>query len=83
MLMPYNLFFKRVLQLTATTIIDLGDMLKIDQGTREIIWTVMKGVLSQETDMLTDRHIDQLVLCTIYGVCKVTSHPDVTFNHII
>lgn len=58
MLMPYNLFFKRVLQLTAQTVIDLGELLKIDQGTREIIWGVMKALLSQETDMLTDRHID-------------------------
>jgi len=30
MLMPYNLFFKRVLQLTAQTVIDLGELLKID-----------------------------------------------------
>lgn len=33
----------------------------------------MKALLAQETDLLIGRHLDQLVMCTIYGVCRV--HP--------
>ena len=30
--------------------------------------------LSQETSLLIGRHLDQIIMCAIYGVCKV--HPN-------
>lgn len=34
--------------------------------------------------LLYDRHVDQLILCTIYGVCKIIKvAPEVTFSRII
>ena len=46
----------------------------------------MKYCLGSETDLLYNRHLDQLVLCTIYGVCKIQSSKmlkPVKFNEII
>ena len=44
----------------------------------------MKSLLSRETHLLTNRHLDQLVMCTIYGVCKVSNiSPQISFNNII
>ena len=43
----------------------------------------MKYQLSMETQLLTNRHLDQLVMCTIYGVSKVQSGLAITFNNII
>ena len=43
-----------------------------DKG-RELVWNVMKVLLSQETEMLVGRHLDQMIMSAIYGVCRI--HP--------
>jgi retinoblastoma-like protein 1 len=37
----------------------------------ERVYKVFQHALHHETSLFFNRHIDQLVLCTIYGVCKV------------
>jgi hypothetical protein len=44
---------------------------------------IMKSLLSAETELFIRRHLDQLIMCTIYGVCKVHQGIDMTFNNII
>ena len=78
----HDLFFKRVLTLTAHKIMELCDRLGLQEINKEHIWTSMKHVLSEKTEMLTNRHLDQLILCTIYGVCK-TQQLSISFNNII
>jgi hypothetical protein len=51
--------------------------------TQEIIWSVTKSMLSCEPQLLMNRHLDQLVMCTIYSVSKITDLKDITFNAII
>ena len=53
----------------------LSELLKIPDRVSEQIWSVMKYILSSETNLLINRHLSQLVLCTVYGVCKVLNHP--------
>lgn len=36
-----------------------------------MVWSLFQILLAQETDLLMDRHLDQLIICTIYGTCKV------------
>jgi len=51
----------------------------------EQFWAIMKYCLSYE-ELLVERHLDQLVLCTMYSVCKVQHNPDykkMRFNDII
>lgn len=36
-----------------------------------MIWSVLQVLLAQESDLLVGRHLDQLVICTIYGMCRV------------
>jgi hypothetical protein len=31
-------------------------------------------LLSQETDLLVNRHMDQLIMCSIYGVCRINQN---------
>ena len=68
---PFYMFFKRVLHLAAQKILDLTQVLAITDDVKEKIWTITKSLLSIETHLLTNRHLDQLIMCTIYGVCKV------------
>ena len=70
----YNIFFCRVLHLAAQTVSELSNYLGINPQTSEIIWSVTKVALAQESDLLIGRHLDQIVICTIYGVCRV--HPN-------
>ncbi len=43
----------------------------------------MKILLSTEPQLMVNRHLDQLVMCTIYYVCKVQTELQITFNNII
>lgn len=45
----------------------------------ERVYKVFQHALHHETNLFFNRHIDQLVLCTIYGVCKV----GLLFNPVI
>lgn len=40
-------------------------------------------MLSCEPHLLMDRHLDQLVMCTIYSVAKISELRQITFNNII
>jgi hypothetical protein len=77
-----ELFFKRVLHHTALHIYQLSDLLELKESIAEMVWSVMKYILSSETTLLIDRHIDQIVLSAIYGVCKVLHQPH-KFQEII
>eukprot|EP00349_Pseudokeronopsis_sp_Brazil_P005506 CAMPEP_0202957916 /NCGR_PEP_ID=MMETSP1396-20130829/2285_1 /ASSEMBLY_ACC=CAM_ASM_000872 /TAXON_ID= /ORGANISM="Pseudokeronopsis sp., Strain Brazil" /LENGTH=203 /DNA_ID=CAMNT_0049675655 /DNA_START=1727 /DNA_END=2338 /DNA_ORIENTATION=- len=80
---PFNLFFKRVLHLSAYRISELCEMLGLREDFKEKIWEVMKAALSVETHLLMNRHLDQIIMCTIYGVCKAMGVQQLTFNSII
>lgn len=83
---PLDLFFKRVLHLSAYKILTMSNELELNDAIKEQIWEVMKKWLGFETHLLYNRHLDQLVLCTIYGVCKIQNARKaipVKFNDII
>lgn len=83
---PHDLFFRRVLHLAAYKILTLADELELNDSVKEQLWEVMKKCLSYETQLLFNRHLDQLVLCTLYGVCKIQTQnkpKPVKFNDII
>lgn len=66
----------------AGEIYQLSESIKISDRTSESIWVAMKYILSSETNLLIDRHLTQLILCTVYGVCKVFNQP-LKFQEII
>jgi hypothetical protein len=49
---------------------------------REEMWSSVKTVLSEHTELLRNRHLDQILLCTIYGASKALQRP-LTFNNLI
>jgi hypothetical protein len=38
----------------------------------ERVYNVFKQILEQQTTLFFNRHIDQLILCCLYGVAKVS-----------
>lgn len=45
--------------------------LKISDECRELIWNILLVTLGLKSNLLIGRHLDQLVMCAIYGVCKI------------
>jgi retinoblastoma-like protein 1 len=74
LLRPYNLFFNRVVSIAAESVADLCQKIGVTDEISEVIWCVVKALLSQETDLMVNRHMDQLIMCSIYGICRI--HPN-------
>uniref|UniRef100_UPI00358FD9E0 retinoblastoma-associated protein-like n=1 Tax=Myxine glutinosa TaxID=7769 RepID=UPI00358FD9E0 len=46
------------------------------------IWTLLEHTILKEFTLLKDRHLDQVILCSMYGVCKV-HNVDLRFKTIV
>ncbi|ETV94519.1 hypothetical protein, variant 1 [Aphanomyces invadans] len=80
-----QLFFRKVLALAANRIFVLGQHLQLDAPYLNQVWTTVKESISvHHSRLLRDRHIDHIILCAFYGVCKVNHvEPEVTFKRIL
>ena len=76
-----NLFLKRLLSHCANRILELSNSLGLSEAVKEEIWAAFKYLLSEKTELLENRHVDHMVICTIYGVCKI--HSVVTFKVLV
>lgn len=78
-----GLFFRKVYHLAGVRLRDLCDRLNIlDEDLRRKIWTCFEYSLMQYTELMCDRHLDQLIMCAIYVICKVTRE-DKSFQEIM
>jgi hypothetical protein len=62
--------FKKVTTYSAYRLKQLGKKIQIDENLMEHIWVALKHCLSHMTNLLKNRHLDQIIICTIFGVCK-------------
>jgi hypothetical protein len=42
-----------------------------DEDLMRKIWTCFEHVIIEHTNMMRDRHLDQILMCTIYIICRV------------
>uniref|UniRef100_A0A7S3BBY4 Retinoblastoma-associated protein A-box domain-containing protein n=1 Tax=Haptolina ericina TaxID=156174 RepID=A0A7S3BBY4_9EUKA len=75
-------FLKKCLFVAATRIQDICVRLLLPQSLVQQVWECVKVVLESVRTLLRGRHLDQIIMCSVYGVCKVNQRP-VTFRHII
>eukprot|EP00850_Spirogloea_muscicola_P022118 SM000278S10005 [mRNA] locus=s278:144950:148772:+ [translate_table: standard] len=75
-------FLHKVARLAAIRIRNLCERLGQSPAIAEQVKRVLEHAVHHETALFFNRHIDQIVLSSIYGVCKV-SHVSVTFKDII
>lgn len=75
-------FLRKVLYLAASRIQEMCTRLLLPTTLRQQVWECLKVVIYQHAQLLQGRHLDQLIMCTVYGVCKVNQR-HVTFRHII
>ncbi|KAJ0973519.1 hypothetical protein J5N97_021478 [Dioscorea zingiberensis] len=77
-----NIFFGKIVKLAAIRIRSMCERLKLSQEILERVYTLIQHILSQHTALFFNRHIDQLILCSFYGVAKI-SQLSLTFKEII
>lgn len=78
-----NLFFRKVYHLGWIRLRHLCDQLNIlDEDLRRKIWTCFETSLRSHTDLMRDRHLDQLLMCTVYSMCKIIKK-DQSFQEIM
>ncbi|KFM66669.1 Retinoblastoma-associated protein, partial [Stegodyphus mimosarum] len=57
-------------------------MLPIEKETKTNIWTCIEHVIYKKSHLLRDRHIDQIIMCCIFAICKVMEQ-EVRFKTIV
>jgi len=43
----------------------------MDEEIKRRIWTCLEYTVRTHTELMRDRHLDQLIMCSLYIVCKV------------
>uniref|UniRef100_UPI00398E8CBC retinoblastoma-like protein 2 isoform X2 n=1 Tax=Pristiophorus japonicus TaxID=55135 RepID=UPI00398E8CBC len=76
------LFFRKVYHLASVRLRDLCAKLEIPDDLRRKIWTCFEYSLVNCTDLMVDRHLDQLLMCAVYIMAKVTKE-DRSFQNIM
>ncbi|KAF1393126.1 hypothetical protein PFLUV_G00035230 [Perca fluviatilis] len=69
---PLHLFARKVYSLMGKRLRELCSTLNISDELRLKIWTGFEYSLVHSTDLMVDRHLDQLLLCAIYIIPKIT-----------
>lgn len=77
-----NIFFSKIIKLAAVRINGMIERLQLSQQIRESVYCLFQQILSQRTTLFFSRHIDQIILCCLYGVAKI-SQLNLTFREII
>lgn len=76
------LFFRKLYHLASVRLRDLCDRLDIDSELCSKIWTCFEHGIINHIDLFQDRHLDQLIMCAVYVICKV-SEKDRSFQDIM
>ncbi|XP_064097871.1 retinoblastoma-like protein 1 [Macrobrachium nipponense] len=79
----FALFCRKFYTLANMRLRELCDRLDItDKELRKKIWTCFEHSIIHYTELMRDRHMDQMVMCAIYITCKVTQN-DRIFQEIM
>ncbi|XP_069826245.1 retinoblastoma-associated protein isoform X2 [Dendropsophus ebraccatus] len=78
-----SVFYKKVYRLAYLRLNSLCTSLLPDHPELEhIIWTLFQHTLQHEYDLMRDRHLDQIMMCSMYGICKA-KNIDLRFKTIV
>ncbi|XP_052218213.1 retinoblastoma-associated protein-like [Dreissena polymorpha] len=77
-----TMFFNKVCRLGYHRLKTLADLLRITSETQQKIWTCFEFCIISRPELLKDRHLDQIMMCSVYGICKV-SDCEIRFKDIV
>ena len=65
------IFFRKVYHVAHLRLDMLCNTLEITEDVKRKIWTTFEYTIRNHTDLMKDRHLDQLLMCSLYIVSKV------------
>ncbi|KAM0862260.1 hypothetical protein ACQ4PT_045381 [Festuca glaucescens] len=77
-----GVFLSKIAKLAAIRIKGLCEKMNLSQQTVERVYSLVQQIINHQTALFFNRHIDQIILCSIYGVAKI-SKLALTFKEII
>lgn len=75
-------FINSVCRLGFSRMSKLCTLLECSKDLQHKIWTCLEHCVTKMPFLLKNRHLDQIIMCCIYGLCKVTEH-DILFKDIV
>jgi len=69
-----DVFFAKVLRLAAVRLADICARLHVSQEVTRNAFQICEFVVFEKTSLLYSRHLDQIILASIYGACKIASN---------
>ena len=60
-------FFEHAITYMGLRLRQLATYLQLEDQVREAVWTAVKFLMSEQTEVVVGRHLDQIVLCTVYN----------------
>lgn len=70
-----GLFFRKFYNLAFVRMKKMANDLKITEENLQRIWTTFENSILHNTDLMKDRHLDQLLMCSIYIFARVCNLP--------
>ncbi|XP_033326239.2 retinoblastoma-like protein 1 isoform X1 [Megalopta genalis] len=78
------LFFRKFYNLASVRMSDLCGSLEImDTDLKRKIWTIFEYSIKDRTELMKDRHLDQILMCAIYVICKLAKLEKNSFTEIM
>ncbi|KAM4699029.1 retinoblastoma-associated protein [Discoglossus pictus] len=78
-----SLFYKKVYRLAYLRLNNLcSSLLSEHPDLEHVIWTLFQHTLQHEYELMRDRHLDQIMMCSMYGICKA-KNVDLRFKAIV
>lgn len=70
-----GIFFRKFYSLAVVRIQDLCQRLRLtDSDLEKKIWTCLEYSIMHQTHLMRDRHLDQILMCAVYVICKVSNN---------
>eukprot|EP00211_Chloroparvula_japonica_P004911 CAMPEP_0119140446 /NCGR_PEP_ID=MMETSP1310-20130426/29221_1 /TAXON_ID=464262 /ORGANISM="Genus nov. species nov., Strain RCC2339" /LENGTH=854 /DNA_ID=CAMNT_0007131801 /DNA_START=116 /DNA_END=2680 /DNA_ORIENTATION=- len=77
-----DLFLRKLFQLQWVRLHNLCATL-VDAWCIRQMWNAFVVIVLKDTDVFENRHIDQILICIVYGIARVRSLTEVTFRAIV
>jgi len=77
------LFFRKFYNLAFVRMQDLCNSLEISDTDKKKIWTIFEYSIKDRTELMKDRHLDQILMCAIYVICKLVKMEKNSFTEIM
>jgi len=71
-----RMFFAKVMHLAARRLSDLASRLRLSPELARDAYALVEHVVYEHTSLAYNRHVDQIILASVYGACKASRDAD-------